>query len=181
MNSRVRQAALRIMLLLEEFSAEELAEALALLGKGDERDLPTFLSRLANTSGQRRSGRNGGRGVTPGETKCLQDLKETDPEKYRVLHAFDVQVREGSVLPTLADVRTFGQSLTKTFGPVKSRREGVDHLLVELSALDLNSVRAAIKRALPTPDDATSGLNRFANQLLSTGKQAPSENSTRTE
>lgn len=182
MRNRARQAALRILMLLEEFSPEELAEAIALLGEGEERDLPTFLARLASSAPRRSSARDDeGKSGTPGETKALQALKATDPEKYRLLREFETRVREGAVLRTLPDLRAFGESLTKRFGPVKSRKEALERLMAELSSLDVNAARAAINRASPLPCDPENGLRRFANHLLSTVNQPPSEGSSQTE
>ncbi len=179
MNRRARQAALRIMMLLEEFSSEELAGGLALLGEGDERDLPTFLARMASAS-RRSSARQEGKPAASGESRVLQAVKQTDPEKYQFLRNFEAQLREGSVLRTLAAVRDFGESLTKTFGPVKSRKEAVECLMTELASLDMGSARAAIDRISPSAEEGENGLRRFTNQLLSGVSQRPSEGAAQT-
>src|SRR5438034_2919740 len=102
MNRRVRMAVLRILVLVEEFSSEELAEAASLIGGQKEEDLLAFLSR-STTSPKRSSAPPSGesRVSKQGETQALQELKSVGGEKYQVLRDFETAIRAGSVLKTL--------------------------------------------------------------------------------
>jgi hypothetical protein len=175
MSRRVRQAALRIMTLLEEFAPEELAEALSLIGEGPEQDLLAFLRRIASAPprpSRPRVARS--EALSSGETRALQKVKHTDGEKYRVLSEFEGRIRGGAILTTLEDLRAFGDSLTKHFAPGKSRKEALERVMALLATMDLGAIREAIARVPPGRGGGEGAYRRLANHIISGGHQQPS-------
>ena len=168
MNRKVRQAALRILLLTEEFSSDELAEALSLIGGQKDEDLGEFLKRMA--SSPKRSARTDAASASrgQGETRALQELKSIDIEKYQVLRDFENAIRERRVLRDLDEFRAFGRILGKDFTPGKSRKEALTRLMSVLAQLDVDSIRSAIAKApLRIASDDETSFRRLANQIIS--------------
>ncbi len=174
MNSRVRQAMLRILLLTEEFSPEELAEATSLL---DDRgkDVFAFL-RQKNSASKRAAPRpaSNARMNKKGETRALQELKLTDGEKYQVLREFESSIREGKVLKTLDDFREFSTILGKDFGAAKSVKDALPHLTAVLARMDLDNMRAAIEKAPTRQGDDENAFRRLANHIISGARSVKS-------
>jgi hypothetical protein len=167
-NRRARQAALQILLLVEEFSTEELAAALALVGGQEGEDLLAFLARAAQCARKPNAPHHkNGKPTLRGETRALQEIKGTDPLKYGVLRDFEMLVREGQVLQTLDDFRAFGKLLGKEYSPAKSRKESVGRLMAVLSQMDLDSIRAVIARVPTKTQEEGTIFRRLANQIMS--------------
>jgi hypothetical protein len=168
MNRKVRQAALRIMLLTEEFSPDELSEAIALVGGNKDEDLGSFLTRMASSSRKppRSTAADSPRGRR--ETRALHDLKSIDIAKYQLLRDFENSVREGRVLRDLDEFRAFGKVLSKDFSPGKSRKEALARLTALLAQLDVDAIRSAIAK-LPSISsaDGENSFRRLANQIIS--------------
>jgi len=105
MNKRIRQAALKLMLLQEEFTKKELDEAAAILASGENKSLLDFLS--SKPTSPRRPNepqRQNGNGLF----RVFQELENSDPKKYQLLTEFETMVRDKSVLESLDDLRRFG-------------------------------------------------------------------------
>src|SRR2546427_529389 len=100
MSNRINQAALKIRLLLEEYSATELSQALSVLGEKEATDVQHFFSRL-------KPARAISAGRDTREPSVLQELKQSQPEKYRLIAAFARDLAEDRVLPTMDEIRTF--------------------------------------------------------------------------
>lgn len=168
MNRRVRQAVLKILLLKEEFSTQELAEAIALIDGGEDEEVLAILKSMAPEPRER---------VAPcspraqfsrrGETRVLQDLKHTNREKYEVLREFETLIREGGTLQTLDEFRAFGKILAKDFSPGKSRKEALVRLMTLLAQMDLESVRAALARLPASSVDEATAFHRLADKIIS--------------
>ncbi len=175
MNSRVRKATLRILMLLEEFSPEELAEAVSLI-HGQERDLLAFLRRKSS-SPKRVSPPNARKAMfsTKGETRALQELKRTDGEKYQILKDFETSIREGKLLRTMDEFRAFGTVLGQEIGKVKSVKDALGPLMAELASLDLNSIREAIAKVPTRQGEEEDAYRRLANQIISGRAHEPSD------
>jgi hypothetical protein len=177
-NRRTRQAALRVLLLVEEFSSEELAAAVSLIGGQEGEDLLTYLSRIAEGPRQPNGSRSKDAKLkSRGETRALQEMKRTDPAKYEILREFETLVREGEVLRSMDDFRAFGKVLGKDFMPGKSRKESIGRLMAVLAQMDLESVRAAITRVPLKTSEEESAFRRLANQIIS-GQPNHTANST---
>ncbi|MGH7171346.1 MAG: hypothetical protein ACRELG_13800 [Gemmataceae bacterium] len=167
MNRRIRQAMLKILLLREEFSAQELSEAVALIDGGEENVL-ALLKRIAPESPQQAAPRSPGASFsTKGETRALQELKHSDGEKYEVLRDFETLIREGSTLQTLDEFRAFGKILGKDFSPGKSRKEALARLMALLAHMDLDSIRAALNRLPASTTQEATAFHRLADKIIS--------------
>lgn len=177
MNSRARQAALQVLLLVEEFSPDELAAAVSLIGGREGEDLLAYLSRIAQGPRKPNAPRpKNGHPGSRGEARALQDIKLTDPAKYDVLRDFETLIREGKVLRTMDDFRAFGKVLGKDFMPGKSRKDSIGRLMAVLAQMDLESIRAAVAKAPSKTSEEESAFRRLANQIIS-GPQNHSPNS----
>jgi len=165
MNPRIRQAALRIRLLMEEFSPQELSEALLLLGGQPEEDLLHFLDRIKSATRQSSLKTRGGKSTRP--SHALEAIRETQPEKYQLLREFETQLLEGKRLRTLHDVRSLGQMLDKEFDPGKSRHEGIGRLLRLLAELGLDDLREVIRRAPVSNVEESDAFLRLSRHIIS--------------
>lgn len=155
---------LRILLLFEEFSAEELDEAVKQLGGIAGEGLLAFINRLgANVSVQPRPPVKTRRPVSGHN---LETLERTDPEKHLLLSELREAINKGNALRTIDEVRALGKSLSKSFNAGKSHREAVSRVLTLLSSTDLPSVRKIIS-ALPRGEQsADTAYERLAEGLI---------------
>jgi hypothetical protein len=169
---RSRQAMLRILLLLEEFSREELREAAALVKNPKVHELYELIG--VDRVSSKGSSHSKALEMTRGETVALKEIRMTDPEKYATLRAFENSIREGKVLRTLDQFRSLGTLLGKDFDPGKSRKEAISHLISFLVSKDINYIKTIISKA-PAKSEVPNGegsFRRLANQLIS-GSQNP--------
>jgi len=161
---RGREAALRIQLLFEEFTRAELTDGLSLLGAANGEDVTAFLLRRlapATDQSQRRLPIHGG---------AMLSLRDAEPEKYNLIHDFEMRIRSGSLLPTLDSCRAFGKNISKDFQAGKSRKECIPRLVTVLSAMNVDDLRAAISRAPSYADrDSVEPYRRLATHIMSGG------------
>lgn len=176
MSGKVRQAVLRILLLTQEFSPAELAEAASLISGQTEDDLLDFLKRLPSKQKSTPSQSEESKTRTNGETRALRELKAVDEEKYNILREFDSAIREGAILKTLDDIRTFVRTISKDFDPGKSRKEALGRLMTLLAEMDIDSIQAVLTKLPSQPNDEENSYHRLANQILS-GQHKKSDNS----
>jgi hypothetical protein len=174
MNKRSRQAALRIRLLVEEFSPQELNEALAFLGGQPEEDLLHFLNRIKSTTAGGQSSRRVPRGKGTKPSRALDAIRDTEPEKYQLLRTFEQHLWEGDRLRSLHDVRTFGQMLDKDFDTGKSRHEGIGRLMKKLAEMGLEDLREVIRRAPVSNVEESDGFLRLSRHIISGAKEPDS-------
>jgi hypothetical protein len=178
MNPRARRAALTILLLKEEFSPTELAEAVSLISGHEGEDLLAYLSRAGSgPHGPSPPHSKGGGLNARGETRALQEVKQADAEKYVVLRDFETLIREGRVLRTLDDFRAFGIVLGKDFTPGKSRKDALGRLMAVLAKMDLESIRSAIAKAPSRSGEEENAFRRLANQIISGPRNHTTDNS----
>ena len=150
MNKRIRQAVLRILLLQEEFTQNELAEAATVVSDGDANSLIELLSRKkpsASHASAKRPQKNGQH-----LSKAVQNIKDTDPERYELLSDFERMIREESVLPTMVEIRKLGAKTGKDFKPGKGRREMIPKLMGGLIELPMQEMRELIADAVDAAD-----------------------------
>lgn len=173
MNRRTTKAALEIQLLLQEYSAAEISDALSMVGGREGEDLLGFLARTASLSPERRQrqsvGKHGGLSST-GETRALQELKDTNPDKYEVLKEFEGKIRAGVILSTLDDFREFGKSLGKAYKPAKSRKEALGQLMGVLAQMQLEELREAIAKAQIARSRDEEAYGRLAEHIITGGR-----------
>nr|VFK10174.1 MAG: hypothetical protein BECKLPF1236B_GA0070989_101226 [Candidatus Kentron sp. LPFa] len=154
MNKRIRQAALELMLLQEKFTRKELDEAFALVSKDGNATLIRLLSAPPTKQPARReANKQTGNGLS----KAVQELKETDPERYELLTAFEEKLRQETILPTLNGIRRVGTSFSKEFQAGKSRKEAIPRLMAMLAAVPFDTLQerldAVVKRIHRAPND----------------------------
>jgi hypothetical protein len=176
MNRKVRLAVLRILILLEEFSPEELAEAVSHINGQPTEDLLGYLARSTSSSKDSSAPRPHGPGLsTEGETLALQALKSTDTEKYQILKDLEGAIREDRALKSMGEVRKFATLLDKDFNPGKSRKEALGRLIALLAKMDIAAIRTAIGKMPMTSDGTADSFRRLANQLISGQPDRPAE------
>lgn len=172
MKKRVRQAAMRLMLLQEEFTKSELDEAVAFLSEGNSHDLMGYLreSRPPASYNSAVTPEHG----TERNSKVVQDLASVDPERHRILVEFETMIRNGTVLPSLDDIKRLGTSVSKDFNPGRSRKESIPRLLATLSVIPMDEMKDAIRKAterVQSSEERGSSYERLAHFLIG-GDQA---------
>lgn len=137
MSKTTNSLALRIAQILEDHPESEIKKAVELLRQcGWGSDLLVYLAaprtRLQKTLPHSFSTK---RTKTTQEitSRAVLNLQEKDPEKYRILSEFDSMVRRNQLLPTNEDLRRFGEKVSKSFEPRKSRKETIGALMAVMS------------------------------------------------
>ena len=158
MNKRIRQASLKLMLLQEEFTKKELNEAAALLSSGEKESLIEFLSgKPPKRNDRREATTQTGNGLS----KAVQELKETDPQRYELLAEFEGMLRRETILPTLEEVRKVGTSASKDFQAAKSRRETIPRLMAVLGTMPLDVLRETLHKVIEESQSACNDDNSY--------------------
>lgn len=129
--------ALKIAQLIEEYSDREIRDAVGLLqqfGQGEE--LLRFLSgrrRTAAPSSPSHSAPLKVKSLDEITSRAVLKLKDSDPEKFKILSEFDLMVRRGQLLPAHEDLRRFGERVSKNFEPRKARKETISAVMTILA------------------------------------------------
>lgn len=141
--------ALRIALLLEEYSERELQSAVKLLReRGSTSVLLDLLSeKHERKPPQSKSQTYPSRSVEEATSLAVRQLREVDAEKYRLLAEFDKMVRRGQVLATLEDIKRFGEHISKDFQPRKSRKDSIGHLMAIMAERPLRDIEQLVEFA----------------------------------
>ena len=138
MTSKTRLAALRILALREEFSAEELRDALSLAGEWS-----TVLASKAQRGGISQSVERGPNpAISESESRVVTKLRERDPERYSILSKIDRAIRLGSMLPRMAEIQRAGSSLDKGFNSGKSKGVAIPRLMAKLAGLPIGELES---------------------------------------
>jgi hypothetical protein len=143
--------ALQIAQLIAENTERELRSAINLLqAHGVGSDLLQFLAHH-NTGSAAPKGNANSANTRPsleGTTSlAVLQLREKDPEKYRLLYEFDKIVRRGEVLATHENLKRFGEKISKDFQPRKSRKDTIGHLLSIMSERPLGDIEKLVEFA----------------------------------
>lgn len=172
MNSRILQIALKIALLIEEYSESDIVEAVKLL---EEKGVSSFLfeylgGRKALSKTSKKSSRKTKR-IDEQRSKAVIRLEQKAPDKYRILSELDSLLRKGSVLPNLEDVIRLGERLSKDFAPKKSRKEAISKLMVLLAERPFDEIRQIFDSIVSSPasSEKRSEYQELA-QFIITGK-----------
>ncbi|MDD2760367.1 MAG: hypothetical protein PHH11_08735 [Methylomonas sp.] len=143
--------ALQIAQLLEDNSDKDIRAAVALLeSHGFKSGLLEYLSRKVSSSvvdNKETSTRSSRQTLEDSVSKAVVNLKDKDPEKYKLLLEFDQMVRRGQALTTLEHMKRFGEHISKDFEPRKSRKETISPLLTILSDRSLAEIESLIEFA----------------------------------
>ncbi|WP_041768771.1 hypothetical protein [Pseudovibrio sp. FO-BEG1] len=174
MKKKSRILALQLAQLLEEYTATEISEAVKLLeASGSTSGLLTYLNKgnaskqpISLTSRRRQA-------VAPKQTeqatsKAVRELLKSDPDRYQVLFEFDQVLRRGDALKRSADLRRFGEVISKEFHPRSNRRDNISALMSVLTLLPIEEMKKRINEALSTSDDrSSSNYEKLATFLMS--------------
>lgn len=151
MKSTPLSLALRIAQLLEEYSEDELREAVSLLRK--HRAKSELLSYLMHRKADNRTLRPKRQrdpvlaSLSETNSRAVLQLRDSDPDKFRLLSEFDLMVRRGQILPRLEDLKRFGERISKEFQPRKSRKETIGVLLSTIAERPLRDIEKLIEFA----------------------------------
>ena len=142
MNKRVRQAVLKLMLLQEEFTNKELAEAADVVSS----DIGEF---LREQRPKRRAARAPASTSTADQrSKIVRRLKDSDPQRYSILSEFELMLRRQEPPPSLEDIRHIGRAISKDFLPGKSRKEAIPRLMTLLVKMPPEMLREKLSKVL---------------------------------
>jgi hypothetical protein len=83
----------------------------------------------------------------PTVADMLESIRESDPNKYRLLHEFLGHLRDRTILPESQDIRYFVQLIGLKDIEGKSRREMLPGLLRYLMTLPMERLQAGIQQA----------------------------------
>ena len=165
--------ALRIALILEESSPEELAEAVDILQQcGNNADLLKYLSAASKGRPEKlakKASRNSKatKPIDQMTSKAVLDLEKSDPSKHQVLAEFDKLVRQGNVLPTNEALRRFGERISKDFRPRAARKDNIGAVMATLAPMAQYDMEKHIKMALDsTPRREAEEYQKLANYLM---------------
>ncbi len=145
MNSKVVQIALRICLIKEEFSENEILEAIKLLeDHGSASILLDYLAGRKAASKTRRS-KHKSKSTIEQRSRVIISLQDEEPEKFELLSEFDSMIRQGKILSELDDIKRLGEQLSKDFAPKNSRRDAIDKLIDLLAKRQVDEIRTIIR------------------------------------
>lgn len=149
MSSSTYALALRIALLIEENSDRELQAATKLLReRGVKSGLLDFLEQRNRTSIEKpRDATFKSRNADDTTSLAVSQIRELDPEKYRLLSEFDRMIRHGQVLITHEALRRFGERISKEFQPRKSRKDTISPLMAVIAERPLEEIERLIEFA----------------------------------
>jgi hypothetical protein len=142
--------ALRIAQLIEDHSVGEIAEAILLLKKHYCRsELLDYLAHrtIESSIAKKSQPEKPPRKVEDTTSRAVLKLRESDPDKFRLLSEFDLMVRRGQVLATLEDMKRFGERISKDFQARKSRKETIGVLLSTLVERPLPEIEGLMEFA----------------------------------
>lgn len=142
--------ALRIAQLIADHSESEISEAILLLEKhGCRSELLDYLAhqKIERSIAKKPKAERPPRKVEDTTSLAVLKLRESDPDKFRLLSEFDLMVRRGQVLATLEDMKRFGERISKDFQPRKSRKETIGVLLSTLAERPLPAIEGLMEFA----------------------------------
>jgi hypothetical protein len=172
MKNRILQIALKIALLMEEYSEADIVEAVRLLGeKGSSSALFAHLRGCKGSSKTTLDSPRKAKRLDAQRSKAVIDLEQKDPEKYRILSESDSLLRQGSVLPRLEDIMRLGEQLSKDFAPKRSRKEAISKLMTLLAQKPIDEIKQIHDSIISSAslDKKKSGYQELA-QFIITGK-----------
>ena len=158
MKSRERLAALKIATLIEEFSAEELANAAEALSGMSA--LPEPLVDLLHKKG-RTAERNP---RSNRESRAIRGLKDSDPQKYEMLAAFEAKLRRGEVLKNTRYLIQFISDIGIDTKATRSRQAALSRLMKHLADLPVERASEIIAMA-PEERDPSDSYRRLATYI----------------
>lgn len=151
MTSSALALALRIAQLIEQHSEKDIRAAIALLEThGIGSPLLDFLALVrTNADSPKRKLDYGSPPASVGITnsRAVLQLREADPEKFRLLNELDQMIRYGKILSRFSDLKRFGEEISKAFQPKKSRKETIERIISMLAEHPLPEIEKLIQHA----------------------------------
>lgn len=177
MTRSTKSLALRIALLLEDYSEHEINAAVSMLrSQGADSTLLDFMVRESELPSRTR-GKESVASPTP--TKSLEKttsravlkLQHGDPDKYRILSEFDLMLRKGRLLSTNENLRRFGERISKDFRPRNSRKDTIGALTAVIADRPLSEIMQLVEFAVSFGvEEGADDYQRLA-QFLIKGKE----------
>lgn len=127
-----------IEVLVEHFGLREVQSAVEEASVGENKEVRVSY---------RKVGPQRPRPTGPTINSSLEQIRDTDPDKYRLLSDFLDRLRDRLVLPESEDIRYFAQLVGLKEIRGKSRKEMIPKLMRFLLDRDTETLRAAIQRA----------------------------------
>lgn len=147
MSSKIKPAALKILLIQEEFTEKEIREAIKLIqGEGVSTPLFRYLNKEQPNSSKKQ--KRGSKPLDGQRSKAVLELENKDPEKFAILSEFDLLLRKGVILKRLEDIKGFANRISKDFPKVKARKEGISKLMGLLSNMPLEKIKTIIEETI---------------------------------
>ena len=163
MKTRIRRAVLKILLLQEEFTKQELAEAVGIVADNRVADLIDFLSKPKSTS---RNPKPSGPSVSESESRVIKGLRETDSAKYGILKEIDSLLRTNKLLGQMNSIRKIGTQLDKGFDPGKSRKDAVPRFVELLASLPIEQLEEIAADIVGESHGSGDDFEKLANYLI---------------
>ncbi len=149
MNSNIRRAALKILLIQEEFTEKEVHEAIKLIQRRENSTtLFQYFSENQADSSKKQKQKRDTKPFDKQRSKAVSDIENKEPEKFAILSEFDTLLRKGRVLKRLNDIKEFANRISKDFPEIKSRKDGVSKLMSLLVGMSVEQIKEAIKNVV---------------------------------
>lgn len=148
MNSKIIQAALKILLIKEEYTENEIIEAIKLIGgDGQNSSLIDFFNKEGNRQPQKKELKKGEKKISDQTSKVIVALENSDPKKFSVLSEFELLIKKGILLTKVSDIRTLALKISKDFPEIKSRRDAIPKFIELLANTPLEILKNIIEEA----------------------------------
>jgi len=169
MNSRIKQAVLRILLLEEEYTEEEIREAIKLIQNDRQESLLIkYWADLNHGISKKKNQQKSTKPFDQQVSKAVLQIKEKEPDKYKVLLELDGLLRKGLVLQSINDIKAFVSKISKDFPKIKSRKDSIPKLITLLANKPLTDIKTLLEEILKQTDSSTddSDYQRLAQYLI---------------
>jgi len=159
MDVRVQRLLARLADLRDEFSLDEIKEAIRILEPESQRSRSPLTAReralrFQSSTPTKRSTRTSQERKRVGRSRAVARLQKTDPAKFQYLAALERRLRTKEALSNTGELARFCQLLDKGFISRNKRDDSISALMATLATRSLNDLRASIPNALAS---ATSG------------------------
>jgi hypothetical protein len=152
MTTRIIQIALKIALLMEEYSESDIIQAVKLLKyKSSPSALLEYLKSDRSLPKPTMDSFRKKKRTDEQRSKAVIDLEIEEPDKFRILSELDSELRLRNVLPDLEDIMRMGERLSKDFAPKRSRMDAVRKLMALLAEKQLSEIKEIYDSILSSP------------------------------
>ena len=169
MNDRVRQVILRIMLLREEFTQNEIMSAVNLLkDRGDHFLYKYLLEASGGTTKKNKSISKAKRGQKKkrGQSQTLQKMRVEDPEKFELLDRFEKLARDGLILSTNDEIRRFCKIVGKEIKLGRTAKDSIGKIVKVLAEMEFQTIKEIVKK-VPRKTGPGNSYVRLADYIIS--------------